>query len=179
MAVGSTASITAQPVNSTICTGANTTFSITATNPSFYKWQVNTGTGFVDVPNAAPYSGIATNTLTITGATAIMSGYQYRCAVGSCGGDINSNAATLTISIPVSITTQPGSSTLCEGTAVNFTVGTTGSVISYQWQVSTNGGVTYTDIAGATTNTFAIPVALPAQNGYRFRVVVTGKLWPG
>ena len=178
LAVGSTASITAQPVNSTICTGANTTFSITATNPSFYKWRVNTGTGFVDVPNAAPYSGIATNTLTITGATAIMSGYQYRCAVGSCGGDINSNAATLTISIPVSITTQPGSSTLCEGTAVNFTVGTTGSVISYQWQVSTNGGVTYTDIAGATTNTFAIPVALPAQNGYRFRVVVTGSCGP-
>ena len=178
LVVGSTASITGQPANSTICTGANTSFSITATSASFYKWQVNTGSGFVDVPAAAPYSGVTTATLTITGATAVMSGYQYRCVVGSCGGDLNSNAATLTISVPVSVTTQPANVTVCEGAAINFTVGTTGSVISYQWQVSTDAGVTYTNIAGATTSSFAIPIAMIGQNGYRFRVVVTGSCGP-
>ena len=178
LAVGSNASITTQPVNSTICTGANTTFSISATSASSFKWQVNTGTGFADVPNAAPYSGVATNTLTITGATVSMNGYQYRCVVGSCGGDINSNAATLTISVPVSVTTQPANITVCQGAAASFTAGTTGSVISYQWQLSTDGGVIYNNIAGATTNTFSLATTVVPQNGYRFRVIVTGSCGP-
>ncbi len=177
LTVGAIASITGQPANSTVCNGANTSFSVTAPGASSYKWQVNTGSGFADVAAAPPYSGTATATLTITGATAVMNGYQYRAVVGSCSGDINSTAATLTISIPVSITTQPAATTVCEGGTVNFSVATTGTVSSYQWQVSTNGGGTYTDIAGATTSTFSVP-AMVAQGGYYFRVVVTGSCGP-
>lgn len=175
--VGSSASITGQPANSTICNGANTSFSVTAPGAASYKWQVNTGTGFTDIPVGAPYSGTTTATLTITGATVSMNGYQYRAVVGSCSGDINSSPATLTISVPVSITTQPASTSACAGGTINLSVTTTGTVSSYQWQVSTDGGATYLNITGATSAAFSVP-AMIAQSGYYFRVIVTGSCGP-
>ncbi|GAB3582193.1 hypothetical protein GCM10027345_26030 [Hymenobacter daeguensis] len=41
--------------------------------------------------------------------------------------------------------------------------------ITYQWQSSTDGGATYTDIAGATTNPYTIRPTVTAQ--YRARVI--------
>ena len=62
-----------------------------------YQWQQNSGSGFVNLSNTAPYSGVNTAALTITGITAAMSGYQYRCIVGNTWGCIDtSQAAQLT-----------------------------------------------------------------------------------
>lgn len=177
LTVGVSASITGQPANSTICENANTSFSVTATGATSYQWQVNTGSGFTNLSNSAPYSGVTTATLTITGATAGLSGYQYRCVLGSCGGSLNSNAATLNISVPVSITTQPASASLCDGASHTISLVTTGTVISYQWQLSTNGGSTWTNLAGATSSSFGL-TAYTGQNGYQFRCVVTGSCGP-
>lgn len=176
--VGAVAAITSQPVNSTVCTGVNTSFSVTATGASTYQWQVNTGSGFVNVTNVAPYSGATSATLTITGAAASMTGYQYQCVLGSCGSPVTSNAATLTISVPVTITTQPASTAICEGSDVGFTIAVTGTASGYQWQISTDGGTTYTNIAGATTTSYNIPAAPRGQNNYRYRCVVTGACGP-
>lgn len=175
--VGSNASVTTHPVSSTICEAANTSFTVVAAGATSYQWQVNTGSGFVNVPAAAPYSGVTTATLTITNATAALTGYQYRCVLGSCGSPVNSNPATLTISVPVSITANPASVSLCHGAAHTLTVATTGTVSSYQWQLSTDGGATYTNISGATAASFTLTAAT-AQTGYRFRCVVTGSCGP-
>ena len=91
-------SISTQPSGQTVCAGSNTTFGVTASNATGYQWQVNTGSGFTNVSNTAPYSGATSNTLTISGATAGMSGYQYRCVVsGAVAPNATSNAATLTV----------------------------------------------------------------------------------
>lgn len=177
LAVAANATVNSNPLNSTICEAANTSFTVAATGATSYQWQVNTGSGFVNVPVGAPYGGTTTATLTITNATASMSGYQYRCVLGSCGSPVNSGAATLTISVPVSITAQPVNATLCHGVAHTLSVTTTGTVSSYQWQLSTDGGTTYTNIAGATAASFALTAAT-GQNGYRFRCVVTGSCGP-
>ncbi|MCX6317835.1 MAG: M36 family metallopeptidase [Bacteroidetes bacterium] len=177
LTVGATAAVNSNPTSVTICEGANTSFSITATGATSYQWQVNTGSGFVDIPAGAPYGGTTTTTLTITGATAALTGNQYRCVLGSCGSPLNSTAATLTISVPVSITAQPAGAALCNGDGYTFNVNTTGTVASYQWQFSTDGGATYTNIAGATTSSYALTAAT-GQNNYRFRCVVTGSCGP-
>jgi Secretion system C-terminal sorting domain len=176
--VGAVATITTQPSGSTVCTGVNTTFTVTATGATSYQWQVNTGLGFVDVTNTAPYSGATTATLTITGAAAGMTGYQYRCVLGSCGTPVNSAAATLTISIPVSITTQPANTSICEGSNTAFTVAITGSASGFQWQISTDGGTVYNNISGATTSTYNLAAIPVGMNAYRFRCVVTGACGP-
>jgi hypothetical protein len=56
------------------------------------------------------------------------------------------------------------SSTACTNT-------TSGSATcTYQWQRSTDGGVTFSDIAGATSVTYTTPVVTLSSNGHQFRL---------
>jgi predicted secreted protein len=175
--------ITTQPSASTICAGANTTFSATANNATGYQWQVNTGSGFTNVSNTAPYSGATTATLTITGATAAMNGYVYRVVIsGSTGCDPkNSNSAALTVNSAPSITTQPIASTICAGSNTTFTAAASNAT-GYQWQVDSGSGFTNISntapYSGATTATLTITGATAGLNGYVYRVVVTGLCTP-
>jgi hypothetical protein len=104
--VNSQPSITVQPSDVTVNAGLNTSFSVTATGTGLtYQWQVNTGSGWNDVSNGGVYSGATTNTLTITGVTSGMNGYQYRCIVsGTCSPPATSNGAILTVNSPPVIT---------------------------------------------------------------------------
>lgn len=92
--------ITTHPTNKTIPDGTTTTFAVTATGTGLtYQWQVDTGSGFTNLANGAPYSGVTAPTMTITGATLAMSGYSYRCIVSGavpCTSVI-SNGAILTV----------------------------------------------------------------------------------
>ncbi|MBF4483580.1 T9SS type A sorting domain-containing protein [Flavobacterium sp. CSZ] len=175
-------SIAAQPSASTICAGANTTFSVTATNATGYQWQVDQGAGFSNISNGAPYSGATTATLTITGATTGLNGYVYRAvATGTCIPNAVSNAAALTINSAPGITTQPSASTICVGANATFSVTASGAT-GYQWQVDQGAG--FSNIAngapysGATTATLTITGATVGLNGYVYRVVATGACTP-
>ncbi|MER3498821.1 MAG: hypothetical protein C4308_09415 [Chitinophagaceae bacterium] len=107
--------INSQPSNAAGCPGGSVTFSVGATGTSnTYQWQGNTGSGFTNLTNAAPYSGVTTATLTINPVSSTMNGYQYRCVVSnSCTSPINSNAATLTIGTAPTVTSQPSATIGC------------------------------------------------------------------
>jgi hypothetical protein len=83
-------------------------------------------------------------------------------------------------SFPV-ITGQPQSQTFCEGSNATLTVAATTSVgtLSYQWQVSINGGA-FTNLVfpgssltPTNTNTLSQANVPATQNGYQYRCVVT------
>lgn len=173
--------ITGQPVNSTICDGANTSFTVAGSGSGIiYQWQVNTGTGFVNVPNGAPYSGINSATLSITGATTSMSGYLYRAQLSNatCSTPGVSNAATLTVNSLPSISSSPASVTLCAGSNNTFSVTAAGTNITYQWQISTAAVPAFTDIPTAIASTYTVTGATAAMNGNQYRVVVSGTCAP-
>jgi glucose/arabinose dehydrogenase len=66
------------------------------------------------------------------------------------------------------ITTQPQNRTVSIGQPANFAVVASGSTpLTYQWQ--RNG----TNISGATSSSYTLPSAAPADNGSRFRCIVT------
>lgn len=92
--------VTGQPVNDTAFVAGVASFSVTAVGPSVpsYQWQVNTGSGFANLSNGAPYSGVNTSVLTITPATTSLSGNLYRCAISSdsCLSHL-SNSGKLTV----------------------------------------------------------------------------------
>lgn len=123
--------ITAQPPNRVITDGNNTTFTVTATGTTpTYQWQVDTGSGFVNLTNGAPYSNVTTATLNITGATIGMNGYLYRCIVSGAApcGSVTSNVGTLTVNYtapnnPTNITPCYGNNTL----GLSWTASTTGA----------------------------------------------------
>ncbi|MFC5682458.1 hypothetical protein ACYE2N_11705, partial [Flavobacterium sp. MAHUQ-51] len=153
--------VTANPSNRSICNGSNTTFAIAATGATTYQWQVNTGSGFTDITNGGVYSSATTSTLTITGATAGMNGYLYRCVAkdGSCS--TNSSSATLTVSNPV-LTPQSQTNIACNGGAngaasVNAATGGTGPY-TYNWTPGNPTGDGTTSVTGLTAGAWTCTV---------------------
>ena len=112
-----TPTITTNPVSVSIANGANTSFSVVATNsPSSYTWEVSTNGGgsWSTVINGGVYSNATTATLNITGATLAMNGYLYRAtATNSCGTSSFSTNATLTITNLVLVTGLGTNSVAC------------------------------------------------------------------
>jgi hypothetical protein len=98
--------ITTQPTNSSIVAGANTSFSVVASNATSYQWQVDMGSGFNNVTNVASYSNATTATLNITNTPLSFNNYMYRCVLtkATCA-DLNSNSVTLLVTAPTPTTT--------------------------------------------------------------------------
>ena len=185
LTVVTSVTITGQPISATVCDGATATFTAAGSGAGvIYQWQVNTGSGFVNVPTGAPYSGSTTGTLTINPATPAMSGYIYRAQLSNatCTVPAVTNSATLTVNTLPAITSSPASQTICLGGNTTFTVAATGTGISYQWQVNTGSGFANVPAAapysGTTTATLTITNATAAMTTYQYRAVVTGTCPP-
>ena len=120
--------ITGQPANATVCSGANGSFTVAATPHGVsYNWQVNTGSGFTYLTNGGVYSGVNTATLNITGAITSMNGYQYSAVVTCSQGGLPeiSNPATLTViasPAPPVIVPTPSSAAICPGGNVKMEI---------------------------------------------------------
>uniref|UniRef100_UPI003BF91618 discoidin domain-containing protein n=1 Tax=Rubrolithibacter danxiaensis TaxID=3390805 RepID=UPI003BF91618 len=186
--------VTSQPSNQAICSGSNTTFSVTASatdDPPFsYQWQVSTdgGSTFSDIANGGVYSTATTSTLTITGATVGMNTYQYRCVVSVKSGTTActssaSNAATLTVNTGATLNSSPSNTSVCPATTATFTVGASGLGVSYQWQYRTSSSGTWADLSndatysGVTTSSLKV-VASAAISGYQYRALIANQCTP-
>jgi len=98
LTVNSGPSITSNPMNASVCANGNTSFTANASNANSYQWQVNTGSGFVNIANNGVYSGANSTTLSITGTTISMNGYLYQCvASGNCAPTSTSASASLNV----------------------------------------------------------------------------------
>ncbi|HRG91564.1 MAG TPA: zinc-dependent metalloprotease family protein [Chitinophagaceae bacterium] len=170
-----TPSYTTQPAAQTVCVGANASFSVVALDASGYQWQISTGGGpFTDIPGATNPS------YTVTGATSGQNGNQYRViATSACATSTTSNAVTLTVISPVVVGTQPLNREICAGGNTTFSITASSSqTISYQWQVSTNSGGSWTNIAdggiytGTGTATLNLTNTPVGNNTYQYRCLV-------
>jgi hypothetical protein len=173
-------SITGQPGNQTICTGASPSFTVTATGASLtYSWELSTDGGTMWAAAGAGHTGVTTATVTYTGATVAQNGWKYRCVVsGTCGGPITSNVVTLTVNAAVAISTQPSNTSVCTNDPATFTVVATGVGLTYIWEKSTNGGGSWATQNGVghtneTTATIQNDAATAGENGYLYRAVVS------
>lgn len=188
LTVNASPSITIQPVNSSVCAGSNNTnfsVNVTGAGPITYQWQGDNGVSFVNLTNTGIYSGVNTASLSITGATAANNASNYRCVVGGgCAPTIISNSATLTVNTSPNITIHPVSMMVCEAANANLSIVASGSGLSYQWQESVNGGISYNNLnntapfSGATSATLTITSATNSLNNGRYRCFVTGTCTP-
>jgi hypothetical protein len=83
------------------------------------------------------------------------------------------SAALFRVFVPAfpAITNQPADQTVPEGQSASFSVTVTGNVpFSYQWQRN------QVNISGATSSSYTLPSVTFADNGARFRCVVTNAL---
>lgn len=87
--------------------------------------------------------------------------------------DSQSITVPVTITQPPEITSQPSSVTASPGDTATFTAAATGfPAPAVQWEVSANGGASFSDIAGATGTTLSF-TATAAENGNQYRAVFT------
>ena len=84
------------------------------------------------------------------------------------------STSTSTSSCPtLTVTSSPSSTTVTSAQSVSFSAAATGSPApTVQWQVSTDGGATFTDIPGATSTTLTFTASV-SQNGNLYRAVFT------
>ena len=93
------------------------------------------------------------------------------------GGTLNgADKIKGTVKYAPAITTQPTSQTVKEDEPAAFTVTASGSDLTYQWQQSTDSGITWTNIGGATSKTYTISNAAPDWDGRQYRCVVTNSV---
>ena len=89
--------MTTHPANRAVRPGQTAMFSVTAsgTAPSF-QWQVSTNGGgsWTNLSNGAPYGGVTTTTLTVSGVTLELNDLRYRCVASNLAGSATSNAAS-------------------------------------------------------------------------------------
>ena len=108
-----------------------------------------------------------------------MNGNSYRAIVSGTCNTVNSNIASLTVNTPVVITSQPQNVQVCAGANTTFGITATGTSITYQWQLSVNGGPFFdilnsTTYSGTNTATLQISNNTVALSGNRYRVIATG-----
>lgn len=126
-------SVTTNPTPMGVCAGVNVTFSILANGINLiYQWQVNQGSGFINLSNIAPYYGVTSNLLGITSVTTALNGFQYRCVVSSGTCTSTSGAATLNVNQSPIVTVN--SATICSGQSATLTAN---GATTYTWTTGT------------------------------------------
>jgi hypothetical protein len=156
-------SITSSVNDVSVCAEGRADFTVSADGQGLsYAWQMDRGSGFVDVPNAPPFTGGLSAILSIAGAGTSLHGCRFRCIVtGVCTPPAVSNSAILTVlTKPPAVVNPSGSITTCEGVGVPL-VADTGSGLRYQWLRNS------LPISGASASRY-----LAMQSGV-YRVVVS------
>ncbi len=89
----------------------------------------------------------------------------------------------LTVNTAPLVTVDASDMTICEGDNASFSITATGTGLTYQWEVSTNGGASYASATGGiysneTTATLNLTGATAAENGNMYQCIVTGTCIP-
>jgi Immunoglobulin I-set domain/Immunoglobulin domain len=174
--------ISSQPVAETVTGGTTATFTASAYSelaPLSAQWQVSTnnGSSFSNIAGATNLVG-STSTFSFVTATNLGdNGHEFRAVFTNPDGSTPTQSVLLTVVAPVVpvITTQPQNVSVQVGNAAVFTADATGAPSpTVQWQVSTDGGHTFTDIPGATSTTLSF-TSTQAENGDQYNAVFTNE----
>jgi lysophospholipase L1-like esterase len=160
--------VTTQPLSQTIVSGHTATFAATATGspaPSV-QWQasVDGGTTWINI------NGATSSTLSAA-LTVFENHWKVRAVFSNAKGTEPSAPASITVTTPPTVTTQPLSQTVVSGHTATFTAAATGSPApSVQWQASVDGGTTWINITGATSLTLSA-VLTAFENHWKVRAL--------
>ncbi|HAM72633.1 MAG TPA: hypothetical protein DCM86_13405, partial [Verrucomicrobiales bacterium] len=154
--------VTTQPASQSIPVNSPVTFTVgnSGDAPIGYQWIYN---------GTTPIAGATSSSYTIP-SVQVANGGTYSVTVTNPVGTATSSAATLTVIVPPTISSQPSTLTVNKGDTASFSVTATAGNghLSYQWKL--NG----TSISGATAATLSIPAAQQSNEG-TYTVLVTNE----
>jgi hypothetical protein len=153
----------------TFTVGTPGTFTVDTSGFPGVATITSTGT----LPGGVTFTDYGDGTATVAGTPAAGTGGDYPLTFTAING-ITPNAIqsfTLTIRQAPAITLNPVSQTVTPGASVSFTASASGfPAPNVQWQVSTDGGLNFVPIVGATSATYTFSATL-ADSGHQYRAV--------
>jgi predicted secreted protein len=170
--------VTTHPSNQTVKEGKKARFSAAAagTPTPTVQWQLSSDSG----STWSDIGGAISTTYTTAAATLSMDGYQYRAVFTNKAGTATTRAAALTVNLGMytpTIIAHPQNTAVSAGEQASFTVEYNGNPApKIQWQLSTNKGKKWSNIAGANSDTYTTPATISKMNGYQYRVMLSNYL---
>jgi hypothetical protein len=166
--------ITLQPSDRNVSSSETAVFLAQSdADPVTVQWQssIDGGETFQDIEGA-------TEAVYTFNPTSIESEALYRAVFTNDYGSTASDSARLTVEgVATEITTQPEDATVDEGSVATFTAHATGDQEpTGQWQVSVDNGETFTDIPGATSDTYSTGPTTSADDGVCYAAVFTNNV---
>jgi hypothetical protein len=170
--------VTENPADKAVLVGEDTVFEAAASGlpAPTVQWQLSTDGGgtWSDVP------GATAGTLTVPGATTSENGYEYRAVFTNEVSSATTTAATLTVSIKSEapqVTENPVDKGVVAGEDAAFEAAASGlPTPTVQWQLSTDGGVSWSDLPGATSAVLTVEHTTVSESGYEYRAVFTNEV---
>ena len=167
--------ITSQPVSYVGAVNDEVSFVVEATgNGLVYEWVFSTDGGETWAKSYSP--GYQTNTLAPI-LRAHRDGNMYKCVVTDVFDNyVESDAVSMSVkSSDVVITAQPTDvENAVLGQLYTFTVEATGDNLTYRWEVSSDGGETWSESWNQGYNTATLSVRMNAnRDGNQYRCVIT------
>jgi Immunoglobulin I-set domain len=149
--------IVQQPGSVDIPVGGTASFTALAssTPAATVQWQVsvNEGATYANIANA-------TNPTLSFPVTPTESGGFYRAVFGNPDGYTPTASATLTVGDAPDVVTEPTTQEVTAGNTATFTAAATGTPApTVQWESSTDGGITWSAIPSATSDSYSFVVA--------------------
>lgn len=154
---------------------------------SFSSFAVETGYDYLyiyDGPNTSypligSYTGSSSpGTITATNSAGAITFYfnsdlDNPCSIPTTGWQ--ASISSISSCVPLTLLASPSSQTILAPSPAFFSVNASGTSPSYQWQYSTNGGITWNNVpnsspySGTTSSLLSINPTTAGMNGYLFR----------
>ncbi len=147
-------------------------------SPYTYQWYVDTPTLSTDLAlqNNTVVSGAKSAVVNVKSTKLSENGSKFYCVITDAEGNkITSGKALLTVTAPLSITTQPKNVSASVGGTATFSVAVSGgkAPYAYQWFKSPTSGLKDTKISGATSSTYKISSVTKGNGSYTYYCVIT------
>jgi hypothetical protein len=163
-----------QPTDQSVVEGSPATFAVTASNAKSFQWQVGIAGNWSDIAGANAASYITAPT------TLTMSGQQFRVIVASESNKVTSSTATLHVTVSLvapSFSRHPAPVSTSAGQTASFDVAALGTPTpGLQWQRSSDGGASWSDVAGATASSYTTPTLTMSDDGTLLRVMASNSV---
>ena len=134
------------------------------------------GTMFLDAAGLVPYNGTLEDTIFVRPTENTVYSVFFNSTISPCTSA--PAQVPVTVGVPIANLSVPATVATCVGsgftiTATHDAVPATNATPIYQWQSSTDGGVTWTSLTSpsATTRTLTVASTTQSMNGTRYRIL--------